>query len=188
MAKKKKDDILVQEIDLLFAAESADAYKVAPSPEPEPVKKSNLLFDLIKAIFTDKEYVRNITYQQASQCLFMVLRRLAINYPEQANVFNRSDVNPKDVINFFSDYLYTGTVPKWVYTSVKDAPKSKSKNKFTESDIKDYLEYYDINRKDYEIANKLFHDELESDIREYVDLMKKLNSTKLEKDEDDVDY
>ena len=55
MAKKKKDDILVQEIDLLFAAESADAYKVAPSPEPETVKKSNLLFDLIKAIFTDKE-------------------------------------------------------------------------------------------------------------------------------------
>ena len=131
-----------------------------------------LLFDLIKSIFTDKEYVRNITYQQASQCFFMVLRRLAINYPEQANVFNRSDVNPKDVINFFSDYLYTGTVPKWVYTSVKDVPKTKTKNKFTESDIKGYLEYYDISRKDYEIANKLFHDELESDIREYVDLMK----------------
>ena len=188
MAKKKKDDILVQEIDLLFAAESADAYKVAPSPEPEPVKKSNLLFDLIKAIFTDKEYVRNITYQQASQCLFMVLRRLAINYPEQANVFNRSDVNPKDVINFFSAYLYTGTAPKWVYTSVKDVPKTKTKNKFTESDIKGYLEYYDISRKDYEIANKLFHDELESDIREYVDLMKKLKSTKLEKDEEEIDY
>lgn len=188
MAKKKKSDVPVQEIDLFLAMSSADAYKVTAEPESVSNKKDNPLFDLIKAIFTDKEYVRNITSQQASQFLFMVLRRIGINYPEQANVFNRPDVNAKDVINFFSEYLYTGMAPKWIYTSVKEIAKEKVKDEFTEAEIKGYLEYYDINRKDYEMADRFFHDELESEIREHIELMKKLNSTKFEKDEDKVDY
>ena len=92
-------------------------------------KKSNPLFDLINALFTSREYVYGITAETAKQNLFMVLRRLAIKYPVEANVFNDSKVNPIDVIRFFSDYLYCGVAPKWIYTSVKS--KKTSDNDIT---------------------------------------------------------
>ena len=139
-------------------------------------KKSNPLFDLINALFTSREYVYGITAETAKQNLFMVLRRLAIKYPVEANVFNDSKVNPLDVIRFWSDYLYCGVAPKWIYTSVTS--KKKSKDDITSADIKLYKTHNDITDAQFDDAMRFFHDELINEIKAERDLYKKLNSCK----------
>ena len=126
-------------------------------------KKSNPLFDLINALFTSREYVYGITAETAKQNLFMVLRRLAIKYPVEANVFNDSKVNPLDVIRFWSDYLYCGVAPKWIYTSVTS--KKKSKDDITAADIKLYKVHNDMTDAQFEDAMRFFGNELINEIK-----------------------
>lgn len=138
-------------------------------------KKDNTLFAIVDALFTSKEYINNITKETAKQNLFMVLRRLAIKYPLQANAFNDSKVNPMDVIRYWSDYLYTGgRAPGWIYTSGTKAKEKKHK-RFSTSDIKEYKKYYNINNKDFEDCMRFFPEETEKDIE---DLLKFFKETK----------
>ena len=146
-------------------------------------KKSNPLFDLINALFTSREYVYNITAETAKQSLFMVLRRLAIKYPVEANVFNDSKVNPIDVIRFWSDFLYCGSVPKWVYTSVTS--KKKSKDEITAADIRMYKQHNDMTDAQFEDAMRFFRNELIEEIKADRDFYKKLNNVKTNEEETD---
>lgn len=146
-------------------------------------KKSNLLFDLINALFTSREYVYGITAEAAKQNLFMVLRRLAIKYPVEANVFNDSKANPLDVIRFWSDYLYCGVAPKWIYTSV--ASKKKSNDDITAADIKLYKAHNDMTDTQFEDAMRFFGNELINEIKAERDFYKKLNSGKTNEEETD---
>lgn len=146
-------------------------------------KKSNPLFDLINALFTSREYVYGITAETAKQNLFMVLRRLAIKYPVEANVFNDSKVNPLDVIRFWSDYLYCGVAPKWIYTSVTS--KKKSKDDITSADIKLYKAHNDMTDAQFEDAMRFFGNELINEIKAERDFYKKLNSGKTNEEETD---
>ena len=89
-------------------------------------KKPNILFDTLNALFTNKEYINNLTKETIRQNIFMINRRIAIKYPLQVQVFNNSKVNPVDVLYFWSDYLYNGKFPpRWIYTA--GATKSKAK-------------------------------------------------------------
>ena len=146
-------------------------------------KKSNPLFDLINALFTSREYVYGITAETAKQNLFMVLRRLAIKYPVEANVFNDSKVNPLDVIRFWSDYLYCGVAPKWIYTSVTS--KKKSKDDITAADIKLYKAHNDMTDAQFVDAMRFFGKELIDEIKAERDFYKKLNSGKTNEEETD---
>lgn len=146
-------------------------------------KNPNPLFDLINSLFTSREYVYGITAETARQNLFMVLRRLAIKYPVEANVFNDSKVNPIDVIRFFSDYLYCGVAPKWIYTSVKQ--KKTKDNTITSEDIRMYKSHYGITDSQFEDAMRFFHDELLDEIKSERDFYKKLNSGKVNEEEVD---
>ena len=137
-------------------------------------KKPNPLFDLINALFTSKEYVDGITAETAKQNLFMVLRRLAIMYPVEANVFNDSKVNAKDVIKFWSDYLYCGRAPKWIYTSTQSKKKA-SKNDITSADIKLYKSHYDITDSQFDDAMRFFPEELISEVKAERDFYKKIS-------------
>jgi len=137
-------------------------------------KKTNALFDLINALFTNREYVYNITQETAKQSLFMVLRRIAIKYPVEANVFNDNKVNALDVIKFWSDYLYSGYAPRWVYAS--GANKSKaSKSKISQEDIKTYKRHYGINDKDFDDCMRFFPDDTIKEIDEICEFYKKVN-------------
>ena len=140
-------------------------------------KKSNPLFDLINSLFTNKEYVNNITMGFAKQNLFMVLRRIAIQYPLQANTFNDNKVNALDTIKFLSDFLYCGYAPKWIYTSASS--KTKKKELGTE-DVKLYKEKNDITDKDFQDAMRFFPKELINEVKELSELYAKLNSSKID--------
>lgn len=180
MAKKKIEMQATKEgIDLLRVMSDIDGYKIEPITEEEiKEKKSNPLFEIIDAIFRNKGYINNMTEQQANQNLFMVLRRLAINYPLQANIFNNGKVNALDVIKFWSDYLYCGSVPRWAYTSGSTSKEKKKVNKddITKNDIKEYCEFYEIERKSFDFAMKIFTEESVNDVKEFKAYMKKISS------------
>ena len=140
----------------------------------------NPLNMLINALFSSKEYINDITYETAKQNLFMVLRRLAIMYPLQANAFNQRKVNSLDIIRYWSDKLYTGgRPPGWIYTKgAKASESTKSKNDISNADIKKYKEYYDINDKDFEASMKFFPDEVKGEIIELRNFFKNISSGK----------
>ena len=188
MAKKKENYGTHEEIDLMRIIDDSGGYKITPvSDEEIKESKSSPLFEVINAIFTSKSFINNMTRQQADQNLFMVLRRLAINYPIQANVFNHGKVNSLDVMKFWSDYLYCGKVPRWAYTSTRSKKNEyKKKEDITENDISEYIEFYCIERKSFDFAMKIFHEESISDVLEFKKYMKTIKGSN-EKDNFDND-
>ena len=109
----------------------------------------------------------------------MINRRIAIQYPLQAQVFNNSKVNPVDVLKFWSDFLYTGRRPPgWIYTAgaAKSQAKKAEKSKITPSMIKAYSLKNNISQKDVLTCLKLFPEELITEILEYEELKKQITS------------
>ena len=187
MARKKENKTINEEIDLLLVMSDADGYKITSISEEEiKEKKGNPLFEIINALFCNKGYINNMTEQQANQNLFMILRRLAINYPLQANLFNNGKVNALNVIKFWSDYLYCGNVPRWAYTPGTTSKEKKKdyKNELSKNDIEEYCEFYDIEKKSFDFALKIFTEEAVNDVKEFKTYIKQLNSNINEKDSD----
>ena len=188
MARKKKEDsaeaqVKQVELDLLAVAAGEDGYKSKGEQQESPAAKRNVLNEIMDALFRNPSYIENVTAQQASQNLFMVLRRIAIRYPSQANHFNNSKVNAKDVLLFFSQYFYdpSGNRPSWMFVSgaKKEQEKKDVKSTITKADIKDYIEHEGISMKDFDSAMKLFPDETVEDVKEHASYFKKIQSTKI---------
>lgn len=142
-------------------------------------KKPNILFDTLNALFTNKDYINNLTAESIRQNIFMINRRLAINYPLQVQVFNNSKVNPVDELKFWSDFLYNSSrPPKWIYTvgAAKSQAKKESKNNISVSLIKDYCKQYNISIKDIQSALRFYKEETENDILEFEKLRNQLKS------------
>lgn len=149
-----------------------------PAPvvaEPEKTEKKNILFDILNALFINKDIINNVTNESAKQNLFMINRRLAIKYPMQAQIFNTSGFNAKDVLLSWSDFLYCGSVPKWIYTS--GAAKSKSSAKsliMQEPVVKRFKAYYGLGKRDMEACIRLFPEETENELKEFVKFEKEM--------------
>jgi hypothetical protein len=144
-------------------------------------KKPFELFGIIDALFVDKNKILELSDEACKQYLFMILRRLAINYPLQANHFNDGKCNAKDVVKFWSEYLYNGTsVPRWTKTSggKKEAKTKANKSDFTKEDIKLYKKHYDITDKEFDDMMRFFPDETSEEVNEF----KKYLKQKIEKE------
>lgn len=152
---------------------------ISPAPvkqvESEKPEKKNILFDILNALFVNKDIVNNITAESARQNLFMINRRLAIKYPMQAQLFNISNVNPKEVIRSWSDFLYCGSIPKWIYTPGAAKTKSSSKNLINQDTVvKRFRSYYALGRRDMETCIRLFPAETEAELKEFVKFEKEI--------------
>jgi hypothetical protein len=106
----------------------------------------------------------------------MINRRLAIMYPMQAQLFNIGRLNAKDVIMSWSDFLYCGNVPRWIYTPGAAKTKSSSKNLIMqESVVKRFRTYYNIGRRDMDACIRLFPDDTEAELKEFVKFEKEIS-------------
>lgn len=144
----------------------------------EPVtlpEKKNMLFEILNAVFTDKNYIDMITDETAKQNIFMVNRRLAIQYPLHAQAFNISGIDPKSVLTAWSTFLYCGNVPKWLYTPGASKTKTaKSSNDISESVIKKFISYYNICSRDVKACLKLFPENTEKEFKAFIKFQKEL--------------
>jgi hypothetical protein len=60
----------------------------------------------------------------------------------------------------------------------------KESKKLSEKDIKEYLEFYDIDRKDFEFAMKIYNEEAVKDVTDFKKMITKLKENGGEKDTD----
>lgn len=163
--------------DPIDVVEEVDESVVSDQKE----KKQSPFITITIALFMDPNYIYNLTAEAARQNIFMVLRRLAIKYPLEANVFNDGKVNQMDVLRFWSDFLYNGvSVPRWVFLS--GAVKSrKTKDGITQDQIKLYKKHYGITNKDFEDAMRFFPDQVLDEVRDVSDLYERTEKIKAEK-------
>lgn len=141
--------------------------------------EKNILFEILNALFSNKEYISNLTDQTMKQHCFMINRRIAIKYPLQAQVFNNNKVYAPDVVKFWSDFLYSGhRPPGWIYTAgaAKSQAKKNEKSKITQQMIKDYSLRNNISQKEVLTAIKFYFDDVLKEMLEYEDIKKQLNS------------
>jgi len=110
------------------------------------------LFDIIKNIFNQKEDVwKNVSKNDKSRNFFMINRIMSIQFPIQAQQFNKLKVSPPYVVDWWRNTLNTRftKVPTWIYTKTKKSEKSKKNitevNQLTEDFIR---EKFQITKRD----------------------------------------
>ena len=172
MAKKK--DIVESEQVALFE-------EIRPELPPVEEEKKNSLYDIINAIFCNPKFISELTNESARQNIFMTMRILGIQYPDKINYFNIPKTNPLDILKYLTISLYMGKdsrPPQWIYTSGKKAAAEKKNVYFTESEIKEYIKYADITRKDFNDMMRFMPEQTIQKVTERIEYMKKINSNK----------
>lgn len=134
-------------------------------------ENTNYLFDILTALFNNKDYINNLTKESINQNIFMINRRLAINYPLQVQAFNNTNINYCDEIYFWRDFLYSGNkkIPYWMYAkgSIKAKEKKESINKISNNLINTYCNFYKISKKDFVSAFNIFNKDLIQEIKQF---------------------
>jgi len=137
------------------------------------------LFDIIKLIFNNKQKEwKSVGKIDKSRNFFMINRIMSIQFPVQANQFNKLKVVPAPVVDWWHDTLSArfSKPPIWLYTKTKKSDTTKTEeaktSELTESFIRDK---YMISKRDIETIKKFYPDKYSlwiSDISDQTGLQK----------------
>jgi hypothetical protein len=111
------------------------------------------LFDIVKLIFNKKDAEwKNVGKNDKTRNFFMINRIMAINFPIQANQFNKIKITPAPVVDWWRDTLspkYTRT-PQWIFTKTKKKDSEKDKEQKKNFDVaEDFIrDRYRISKRD----------------------------------------
>jgi len=138
-------------------------------------------FDFIKIIFTSPAQYSEISKGDKQKHYFLLNRRFAIQFPEQANALQNLKINQAAVIDFWQVFLrrYYKTIPGWMYTKgVKKAQDVKEK-KLTVSDslITEYCKYTGIDHKSVKDALFFYPQDMIKELKQFENILKD-NGTK----------
>ena len=114
------------------------------------------LFDIVKLIFSDNyKSWSNVGSNEKSRNFFMINRIMSIQYPIQADQFNKLKVIPGPVVDWWHDTLSKrfSRPPQWIYTKTS---KKKSEEKKKEDKNLDSVENFI--RDKYEVSNRDLYD------------------------------
>ena len=136
-------------------------------------KDPNKLFDFINIMFDKNSYEKVKPYTRGKH-FFMINRFCSINFPVQANMLQKINVNPVSVVDFWQNLLsklYTKT-PGWMYTKTA-ATKKKVKDKYVEDEtIKLYTQRFGYSRKQVQDAIDMFGDKMITELKDYEKMLK----------------
>ena len=122
------------------------------------------LFDFIKIMFTKPNDYKKITNLNKKRHHFMINRFFAIQYPANAQFFNKNGINPLAVIDSWSLVAARfKSVPMWIYTKTKKAEKevsTKSKYIPSESTIMFFMERNEIGKREFKELEKFAKEDL----------------------------
>ena len=137
------------------------------------------LFDIVKNIFStnDKNW-KSVGRIDKSRNFFMVNRIMSIQFPIQANQFNKLKVTPAPVVDWWRDTLSHrfSKPPVWIYTKTKKVEKQEE-TQIKESPEVEYFirDKYKITRRDLLQIKEFYPDRYQawlSDIAEQTGLQK----------------
>jgi len=129
------------------------------------------LFKLLNIMFEKPLEYSKVTVGEKRRHFFMITRRLAINFPLQAQVLQRIKINEVAVVDFWQKFLrkqYNKT-PYWMYTKgIKKAKEKKEKvTNIKESSIKDFSTCMGYDIKTVKEALEFFPDEMKRELHEF---------------------
>ena len=89
------------------------------------------LFDIIKTIFKSDTEWNKVSNSDKIRNYFMINRIMSINFPIQADQFNRNKISPYPVADWWHRTLSKNynRVPEWIYTKTNKPKKNKPDNK-----------------------------------------------------------
>jgi len=93
------------------------------------------LFDIVKLVFNKKGW-NKVSGLDKSRNFFMINRIMSIQFPLQANQFNKNRINPIPVVDWWQGAMssYFKTVPPWIYTKTKKVDKKDKQENFEEAE------------------------------------------------------
>jgi hypothetical protein len=122
------------------------------------------LFDFIKILFTKPAEYKKISNNNKKRHHFMINRFFSIQYPSNAQLFNKNGINPLAVIDSWSLVAARfKSVPGWIYTKTKKSEKevtSKSKYIPSEDAISFFMERNEIGKREFKELEKFAKEEL----------------------------
>lgn len=142
------------------------------------MKEKNELFDIINAIFTDKNKINEYSDLTLNRNSFMVNRLLSINFPLQANALNIKNINSCDLIKSWNIFLPEQIkIPNFLYTKgSKKVQENKNKNLSmpNKNEIVDYCLTYNENYKNIMSAMKFFKEDMIAEINDFIKIKEQL--------------
>ena len=134
------------------------------------------LFDFIKILFTDPSEFSSISKGEKRKQYFMVQRRLAINFPMQANALQHQKINQSAVIDFWHNFLRKQFkfVPNWMYVKgIKKSQEIKEKKINVSNElIKEYCKTFKIDPKSIRDALQFYPDKMVAELKEFENILK----------------
>jgi len=119
------------------------------------------LFDIIKVMFSSKpKEWESVGKNDKSRNFFMINRIMGIQFPVQANQFNKLKVVPGPVINWWHDTLshrFKKPPSDWIYakTNKKESVKSDKIKDFDQ--IEDFIRNrYNVSKRDLDDIKKFY--------------------------------
>ncbi|MDD5648849.1 MAG: hypothetical protein PHF86_00285 [Candidatus Nanoarchaeia archaeon] len=136
------------------------------------------LFELTKAMFESPAIYADATKGDKRKNFFMIQRRMAINFPIQANMLQNTKINMEATIDFWQQFLrkkYTKT-PFWMFiTGVKKAKEEKEKKINISSElISQYCRFYGKDPKLIRDALRFYPEQMIKEIKEFDKIQKEL--------------
>lgn len=130
--------------------------KKKENTEEQEVKKPKTIgpFDIINMMFTKPDEFNKLSNLLLSKNFFMINRVFSIQFPLQAAVFNKLNINTADVIRCWQNFLtkqYGNKVPFFVYTKGLKKTTELQEDIEIPKDIKEsYCKHYNLSLKDFD--------------------------------------
>jgi hypothetical protein len=136
------------------------------------------LFELTKAMFESPATYADATKGDKRKNFFIIQRRMAINFPMEANFLQHIRINMEDTIDWWQRFLrkkYQKT-PYWMFLSgvKKNQEKEEKKIKISNETISGYCQFYQKDPKQVRDAIKFFPEDMVKEMKEFEKMMKEL--------------
>lgn len=136
------------------------------------------LFELTKAMFESPATYADATKGDKRKNFFMIQRRMAINFPREAQFLQHIRINMEATVDWWQRFLrkkYQYT-PKWMYVQgvKKNQEKEEKKIKISSETISEYCQFYQKDPKQIKDAIKFYPEEMKKEMDAFQKMMKEL--------------
>lgn len=116
------------------------------------------LFEIVKKIFSKNDWGK-VSNSDKGKNFFMINRIMSIQFPVQANQFNKNKINPVPVIDWWHGAMSSNykSTPPWIYTKTKKNEKKTKEYDFSEEE-KFVCERLMVSIRDLEDLKEFFPD------------------------------
>lgn len=137
------------------------------------------LFELTKAIFESPGIYADATKGDKRKNFFMIQRRMAINFPVQAQLLQHIRINMEATIDWWQRYIRSKKYPKtpfWMFIQgvKKNQEKEEKKTKISSETISEFCRFYQKDPKQIKDAIKFYPEEMQKEMNDFQKMIKEL--------------